>query len=763
MPAISKPSSVYVLYVGALALLLSSCSGGGPTAPEPVASVVVSPPTASVVAGQTVQLTATTRGAQGNLLTGRRIFWSSSNTGVATVDSTGLVAGVAPGTATITATSEGKNGTAIVTVTPVPVASVSVSPASATVEVGESVQLTATVKDVAGNTLTGRTITWQSSDRTVASVDSNGLVTGAGEGSATITATSEGKSGTATITVTRAAVASVIVSPASATIEVGETIQLTATVTDSRGDTLTNRSVTWSSSDVAVATVNSTGLVEGVAQGTATITAFSEGKNGTATITVTAPTAPDVGAVNDVTFMNDVGTGTLATPSQTEEYILAPYSLGAANDTFSYSVGTAGTGSGGLVAGLTGFGFSRLTEGTVAPDLEIRIRQAAQRILALRPQEIRSTFVPFQEPSEGDTLQFRVRDSLDNAASCDTVTAVLKRKSTNTSLFVDTEVTETELTDADASKIGTSFDPGSYGLVRDAFGTESDVNSDAHVTVLLTPAVNRLTPPGEAQEKGFIGGFFNPLDLFRRTTSDPCRNEQEIFYSFVPDPTNRWGNTFSKSFAISSIKGTLPHEFEHMINFNQHWFVARCNCFEEAWLDEGLAHVAEDVGGFPESNRGRRTELFLEAPHLNTLLTGGRILAERGAIYLFVRRLADVIGGDILLRLTSTGQTGRTNVTNKVGRPFVRIFRNWVATLFLSNRGLNNDPLFNFTSFDFVATFGDALVRVAVSLANPDFSSQVVGHAAQFLELTGATTDATRVEITGQSASQLQAIVIRAR
>ena len=170
--------------------------------PAPVATVVVTPENPSVIAGQTVQLTATMRDAGGNLLTGRTVEWASANSAVATVSAGGLVTGVAPGAVTITATSEGKPGTAQVTVTPVPVASVAVSPPTAGVLVGGTVQLTAAPKDAAGNALTGRAVSWTTSNAAIATVGQTGVVTGVAVGSATITATSEGKSGTAEISVT---------------------------------------------------------------------------------------------------------------------------------------------------------------------------------------------------------------------------------------------------------------------------------------------------------------------------------------------------------------------------------------------------------------------------------------------------------------------------------------------------------------------------------------------------------------------------------
>ena len=93
-------------------------AGPPPPPPPPVASVSVSPSSASLHPGDTVHLTATPRDSGGNALTGRTITWSSDSTAVATVNSSGLVTGVAAGSSTVRATSEGKTGTAAVTVTP---------------------------------------------------------------------------------------------------------------------------------------------------------------------------------------------------------------------------------------------------------------------------------------------------------------------------------------------------------------------------------------------------------------------------------------------------------------------------------------------------------------------------------------------------------------------------------------------------------------------------------------------------------------------
>src|SRR6266550_1328070 len=91
----------------------------GTCAPPAIASVVVSPASATVPVGQTLQLTATPEDANGNPLSGRTVSWSSGSTAFATVSGSGLVTGVAAGSATITATSEGQSGSASVRVTPV--------------------------------------------------------------------------------------------------------------------------------------------------------------------------------------------------------------------------------------------------------------------------------------------------------------------------------------------------------------------------------------------------------------------------------------------------------------------------------------------------------------------------------------------------------------------------------------------------------------------------------------------------------------------
>jgi trimeric autotransporter adhesin len=255
---------------------------------EPVATVEVRPSPASVALGQTGQLVAVPKSAGGTELLGRTVAWTTADPAIATVSGSGVVTGVAVGEVTITATSEGKSGASRLTVSAISVATVAVDPPTTSIAEGATVELTATAKDADGATLAGRAPTWSTSDAGVASVNANGKVTGLSAGTATISATVESKTGTAAITVIRRPVASVTLSPSAPTVTTGKTAQLTATVKDAQGVVLQGRVVTWTTSAEGVAKVSGSGLVTGVAPGTATITATSEGVSGTTTVTVTA-------------------------------------------------------------------------------------------------------------------------------------------------------------------------------------------------------------------------------------------------------------------------------------------------------------------------------------------------------------------------------------------------------------------------------------------------------------------------------------------
>jgi uncharacterized protein YjdB len=285
----------------------------------PVAAVVVTPSTDNVVVTQTLQLTAVATDAQGGALQGRTIAWSTSNPAVATVSSTGLVTGIAPGDVTISASAEGKSGTSAIAVRPKPVGAVIISPGQVSVEAGQTRQLTAQVTDDQGNVLPGRPVTYASENGGIATVSTSGVVTGVAPGATRITATSEGKTGTADVIVTAVPVATVEVTPGQSDLTIGQSAPLTAVARDSRGNVLTGRQVAWTTGAPSVATVSAGGVVTAVGAGNAVVFATIEGRSGSATVNVrqvavtsvtVAPAANNIGIGASVQLSATVRAGT---------------------------------------------------------------------------------------------------------------------------------------------------------------------------------------------------------------------------------------------------------------------------------------------------------------------------------------------------------------------------------------------------------------------------------------------------------------------
>lgn len=169
---------------------------------------------------------------------------------------------------------------------------VTVLPADTTLTVGASFPLRYSLLNSQGTPLTGRVITASSSNAAVATVSvANGVATvnALTAGTTDISVLSEGKSGSARITVAPVPVASLTLSPETATIDIGATVPLTAVTRSGAGLVLTGRAVTFASGTPAVATVAADGVVRGVAEGVTSVIATSEGKADTSTITVRAP------------------------------------------------------------------------------------------------------------------------------------------------------------------------------------------------------------------------------------------------------------------------------------------------------------------------------------------------------------------------------------------------------------------------------------------------------------------------------------------
>ena len=215
----------------------------------------------------------------------KTVTWTSSSEDIATVSSNGSVTAILPGETIITASSNnGKTATCTVIVNPIEVESVTLNKSELKLKVGKYETLSATVLP---SNATYKTVTWTSSDETVATVNSNGLVNAIKEGNTIITAKcSNGKLATCTVTVSAIEVESVILNKSILTLVEGNSDNLTAAILPVNA---TNKIVAWSTSDESVAQVTTVGQVTAIAPGTAVITATSNnGKTATCKVTVSA-------------------------------------------------------------------------------------------------------------------------------------------------------------------------------------------------------------------------------------------------------------------------------------------------------------------------------------------------------------------------------------------------------------------------------------------------------------------------------------------
>ena len=257
-------------------------------------SVSITPVSPSVVQGGTIQLVATPKDQNAATFGSTTTTFLSSNMAVATVNNSGLVSAISQGSATITATTVSGTvtvtGTTNLTVTaPIPVlvlTNVSVSPANFSIMAGETKQLTVSTLDQNNNKITAA-VTFASSDNAIATVANNGLVTGVSAGSTKILVTAISGSitltGTSLFTVTAIPVLTTnTISPTSANILTGAEQQLAISTFDQNG-TAIGATLSFQSSDPAIATVSSSGLVKGVSAGSAVITVTAV--NGATTVT----------------------------------------------------------------------------------------------------------------------------------------------------------------------------------------------------------------------------------------------------------------------------------------------------------------------------------------------------------------------------------------------------------------------------------------------------------------------------------------------
>lgn len=603
-----------------LAVLPVACGGddgggSGGTDPDPVvASVAVSPADPTIQAGETVQLTATPLTAGGDPVNGRAVAWSSGNGTVADVSATGLVEGMAEGSAPIRATVDGVQGESTVRVDPAAVAEVVVDPGSVVLPVGGTRQLSATLWDGEGGELTGRAVSWSSLDNGVATVTSSGLVEAVSEGLTEVLASAEGVADTAQIEVVTPSPVVItgvfpdpMVGGGTATIE-GEGFSSVA------ADNL----VTVHGVEAQITAATETELTISVPDaclpaGEAPVVVRTFGSESLPAAHPFSPSgSPLVMAVGEQVILNDPADFCLHFDASgaDEAYLVGVQSTSETPSSLT-PVRLEGVVPAGATAApsLPQVQYSALATTSGSAPSEERAQRWRRHRLAeqeLREWEVRD-LLPLQSGvapqanlmyaipptvAVDDTVSMRVPNI--GSGSCDVYTeidAVVRVVGTRGVWLEDVDNPAGGFDAQDFQVLSDLFDDVIYDVNAAYFGDPTDLDGNNRIAIVVTKEVNDQPVP--------VLGFVNSGDLLTRGQC-AFSDEGEVYYGVAPDPNALYElGQYSVEDARLDAPALIAHEVAHVLQFGGRLGEP----FLSLWEAEGQATFAEEVVGHAATGR----------------------------------------------------------------------------------------------------------------------------------------------------------------
>lgn len=603
--------------------MLIACGGGEPSGPPPVAQVNVFAAASTLIVGQGTQLTVTLSDASGKPVTGATIGYVSSAPDIASVQQTGAVQALTPGTATITASAQGKSGTVTITVTPMPVAGIIITPKLATLRQGDTVTFTATPVDINLSVLPGRAVTWSSADPTRANVTSSGLVTAISPGSVYIRAASEGVSDSALARV-RSPNAPSIASATPSILGPGASATITGT----------NFSAT--AADVSVL-VN--GVVAPVTASTPTSVTFTVPSAMALPCTATGPVPLSVVVNGDTaTFNHPLSIATQRSIAVGQSLLLTDAASLACNElpqngahylftVFNYSAsalgqlavrldGNAGSPTGPAIASRAPMLSQRVmpvVPRTIdASELALfrqreaahaRVMQLNEQVLAAHPHalstiraahasRVRLSTAAAALPNVGDRTNLRIVHSFSGTLSqYDTVAARAVYVGTKIIIYEDTLAPLAGTMDPEYQSIGQEFDNTTFAVLSnfgDPLVLDAQTDNNGRIVALFSKKVNQLG----TGLLGFVGSWdFFPQD---EANGYPASNFGEYFYAYVPDPSGTSAYSRDIDTWKRYIRGTLAHEAKHITSFAERIAIDAVR-LENRWLEEATAQQSSEM------------------------------------------------------------------------------------------------------------------------------------------------------------------------
>lgn len=467
---------------------------------------------------------------------------------------------------------------------------------------------------------------------------------------------------------------------------------------------------------------------------------------------------------------------------------------------------------------------------------EIRLREQARRELDRRGfrgsprvsgEEPSARIQGASAPSVEDTLRHTFAVGRDLAVDCsDTsrvVDGVVRAVGSNVVLVEDVDAPDPSFPEETWATLRDEFDEVVFPTDSLYFGGPADIDGNGRIVVLVTPEVNRLTPRSAT---GRIGGFFLPLDLTDSGDPEgdglqgpggevcPASNEGELLYLAAPDPEGRFGSPLREDQALRNARSVVAHELEHLLSAEQRLVFGDADFGElgDVWLQEGLAHVAEEVVGLRLMDRApgdnvsweeiegdrrqldrfntfhlnnfARLDLFMRQPTVAPVLAtadpgGAPGLQMRGFSWSLLRWAADRegTGGEAaFFRALSRGgpshEAGIDNLEAATGRQWRDLLSDYRLALALDDAGVEGaSPDLRITTWDVRSVFAGlaensssgssfpfrfplAITELPVETTAVDFEARAA--TAAYFRLQGARdVRPVSLRLTGQSRRRL--------
>ena len=605
--------------------------------------------------------------------------------------------------------------------------------------------LTIKVTDAQNRSVAGTTVLWSTKSGTLSASSSITDANGTASVEWTLGTLAGAQTATATVTGLKPVTFTTIAVPGEATqiilsrdtvqlLGVGDTFRLNARVADQYGNTIV-QATTVESDDTSIVTADNLGngaiLTAHASDKTTTVHATAGSLLKTGTVVVLPPPcrASDQSfnlAVGQIALFSGVGASEFCvqgTPSGAE-FIAIPYYSDFNGTLLRISIFTENT-----TIGATG-------NRVIAPRFQVqpasvnRLMQDDAFELKLRERSIDelTPLIPAARmakqqgdgrfnlsvavPAVGDLLKLNTNSS----SACSNAFMRTGRvvAITNRAIVVTDTLNPNGFSAADYQDFGAAFDTLVFPLDSINFGAPSDIDKNGHVILFFTRAVNELTPPNQ---NFYVGGYFFSRDLFPITTTGgvsgcATSNYAEMFYLLAPDPDGVVNqNVRTVDFVRSVTVSTLAHEFQHLINAARHLYVnLGSSAFEDTFLDEGLAHVAEELAFYKSSGltpgqnisyqliqsspnlqkafdnfaaaNFRRFREYLTNPLTNSPYINNGFIVTRGAIWSFLRYAADRRGpgeSQMWFQLANPppGVHGIPNIQRAVTQDFSTWVRDW--------------------------------------------------------------------------------------